>query len=330
MKLATLRDGQLIVVSRDLSRFVSAASVAGSMEETLKHWTDVEPRLTWIYDRLNEGQADGAKPFHPQLAAPPVPRAPQWLDASAFETHARRLEQAWKLPPADYKQNPMMYQGNSDDFIGATDDIEAPSVSDGIDFEGEIGVIVDDVPMGCPRDQALAHVRLLVLINDVSLRAHSMREMKTGFGWVQAKPCTSFGPVAVTPDELGPAWVGGRVELDLYCSRNGALLGHPNGREMSFGFDQLIAYAAYSRRLSAGTIIGSGTFANADPSVGVACIAECRAIESINQGAPSTAFLQHGERIRIEMFSANNQSLFGAINQCVIAISRDQAKLNLS
>jgi fumarylacetoacetate (FAA) hydrolase len=316
LKFATLKDGRWMVVSRDLRRALPATDLAPSLLAALPQWAALQPQLAQRQAAVDGGAGEA---FDPLQAAPPLPQAPQWLDGSTFENHGRLMERAFSMPPADYTTYPMIYQGNADDFIGAHDDIVAPAESDGIDLEGELGVIVDDVPMGCPRGQALAHVKLLVLINDVSLRAHAAREMKTGFGWIQAKPCTAFSPVAVTPDELGAAWADGRAALNLRCERNGERLGEPNGREMSFGFDQLIAYAAYSRRLRAGTVIGSGTFSNRDRAAGSACITERRAIETIDHGEPRTPFLRFGERVRLEMRDAQGGPLFGAIDQQVVA-----------
>jgi fumarylacetoacetate (FAA) hydrolase len=325
MKLATLKDGRFLVVSRDLRLALPANDIAESLLDALRRWPTVEPRLLGRYRSFDDGTPLGSFRFEPEKTNCPLPRAPQWLDGSTFENHGRLMEKAFSMPAADYSLNPMMYQGNSDDFIGPTDDVAVPSDSDGADCEGEIGVVVDDVPMGCPRSSALTHVRLLVLINDVSLRAHAAREMKTGFGWIQAKPCTSFAPVAVTPDELASSWRDGRVHLPLRCERNGEWMGHPNGREMTFGFDQLIAYAAYSRPLSAGTVIGSGTFSNADRAAGSVCIAERRAIEMIDFCEPRTPFLRDGERIRLESTDASGQSIFGAIDQryVIAKCSRD-------
>jgi fumarylacetoacetate (FAA) hydrolase len=315
MKFATLKDGTFVVVSRDLRLALPADDIAESILEAVQRWPTIENRLVERYRSFDDGTPQGSLAFDPESANCPLPRAPQWLDGSTFQNHGRLMEKAFNLPAADYSVNPMMYQGNSDDFIGPTDDVLVPSESDGADCEGEIGIVVGPVPMGCPRSEALSHVRLLVLINDVSLRAHAAREMKTGFGWIQAKPCTSFGPVAVTPDELASSWRDGRVHLPLRCERNGEWMGHPNGREMTFGFDQLIAYAAYSRPLAAGTVIGSGTFSNADRAAGSVCIAERRAIEMIEFGEPRTPFLRDGERIRLESTDAAGQSMFGAIDQ---------------
>jgi len=324
MKLATMKDGRLIVVSRDLRHAVTASDVSASLLDALHRWSEVEQRLSARYRSLEDGTASEVFKFEPAQAGAPLPKAPQWLDGSTFENHGRLMEKAFDLPAADYSLNPMMYQGNSDDFVGPADDIIFPSESDGADCEGEIGVVVDAVPMGCSRSEALSHVRLFVLLNDVSLRSHAAREMKTGFGWIQAKPCTSFAPVAVTPDELGNDWRGGRVHLPLRCERNGEWMGHPNGCEMSFGFDQLISYAAYSRPLSAGTVIGSGTFSNKDRAAGSVCIAERRAIEMIDTGEARTPFIHHGERIRLESIDAHGNSIFGAIDQRYVIHSRNR------
>jgi fumarylacetoacetate (FAA) hydrolase len=208
-----------------------------------------------------------------------------------------------------------VYQGASDDFIGPCDDVELTSESDNMDFEGEVAVVVDEVPMGTAKEKISPHIKLVMLVNDVSLRALAAREMKTGFGWVQAKPSTSFSPVAVTPDELGGSWQDGRVHLPLHLQRSGEWFGHPNGSEMTFNFFRLIEHAAYSRRLRAGTIVGSGTVSNASRSAGSACIAERRAIETLDLGAAKTPFMRFGERVRIEMFDAGNRTIFGAIDQ---------------
>ena len=317
-----MKDGRLLIVSRDLRFAASVSDIAESLLDAVRRWDAVEKRLLARYRLLEDGTLSQRFAFESDEAGAPLPHAPQWLDGSTFENHGRLMEKAFNLPAADYSINPMMYQGNSDDFIGPTDDVVFPAESDGADCEGEIGVIVDDVPMGCPRTSALSHVRLLLLINDVSLRAHAAREMKTGFGWIQAKPCTSFGPVAVTPDELAGGWHEGRVHLSIRCERNDEWMGHPNGREMTFGFDQLITYASYSRALAAGTVIGSGTFSNADRAAGSVCIAERRAIEMIDSGEPRTPFLRNGERIRLQSIDSVGQSVFGAIDQRYVIASR--------
>ncbi|MGB3067787.1 MAG: fumarylacetoacetate hydrolase family protein [Ottowia sp.] len=289
MKLATLKnggkDGRLVVVSRDLKRAVAARPIAATMLDALERWRDCEAPLLARYEALNAGQAEGAFDFDPREAAAPLPRAPQWCDGSAFVNHARLMEKAFNMPPIPDLDTifPLIYQGGSDDLQGPHDEVHLPDEAHGIDFEGEFGVIVDEVLLGASPALAARKIRLLVQINDVSLRAFGPREMKTGFGFFLAKPSSSFAAVAVTPDEIGEAWKDSRVGLDLRVDYNGEWFGHPNGREMTFGFDQLIAHAATTRKLAAGTIIGSGTIPNAAQTAGSACIAErrgnCAALE---------------------------------------------------
>lgn len=322
MKLATLkngsRDGRLVVVSRDLKRCVDASAIAPNLLAALEHWSDCEPALQFLYLRLNNGDAPGDFDFDPLQAAAPLPRAPQWCDASAFLNHGRLMETALGTPPIpDVETIPLIYQGASDDMLGAHDDVSLPDEAHGIDFEGEFGVIVDEVPMGCQAPDAARCIRLLVQINDVSLRAFGGRELRNGFGFLQAKPSTSFAPVAVTPDEIGEAWKDARVHLDLKIELNGVWFGHPNGGQMNFGFDALIAHTARTRKLSAGTIIGSGTVSNAGGQAGSACLAERRAIEIIERGAPVTAFMKFGDRVRMEA-RHQDQPVFGAIDQCAV------------
>lgn len=322
MKLATLKngskDGRLAVVSRDLSRAVDAAAIAPSLLLALENWASTEAALQDLYQRLNAGTADGAFAFDPAQAAAPLPRAPQWCDGSAFLNHARLMEKAFNMPPLpDADTIPLMYQGSSDDLLGPHDDLPLPDEAHGIDFEGEFGVIVDEVPMACPASLARSRIRLLVQINDVSLRAFGPREMRTGFGFLQAKPSSSFAPVAVTPDEIGTAWRDARVHMDLRIDYNGQWFGNPNGGEMNFGFDQLIAHAAATRRLSAGTLIGSGTVSNAGADKGSACIAERRAIETIASGTATTPFMHFGDRVRMEA-RHEGQPVFGVIEQRIV------------
>lgn len=323
MKLATLKnetlDGRLVVVSRDLSQAVEATSIAPNLLTALQDWQRCKPLLEQLYQDLQTGQATGAFSFDPAQAAAPLPRAPQWCDASAFLNHARLMETAFNTDPLpDADTIPLMYQGASDDFLGAFDDVPLPDEAHGIDFEGEFGVIVNHVPMSCPAQHALQHIALLVQINDVSLRSFGPREMRTGFGFLHAKPSSSFAPVAITPDELGDAWADARVKLPLHIEYNGEWFGHPNGAEMNFGFDQLIAHAALTRKLTAGTIIGSGTVSNAQREAGSACIAERRAIELIDQGASKTSFMQFGDRVRMQATAANGSAPFGVIDQRVV------------
>lgn len=323
MKLATLRngskDGRLVVVSRDLQRAVDATSIAPSLLAAVETWGQSSPRLQALYEQLNAGNVPGAFEFEPRAAAAPLPRAPQWCDGSAFLNHGRLMEKAFNIPPIpDMDKIPLMYQGGSDDMLGPQDDIPLPAEAHGIDFEGEFGVIVDEVPMACPAQLARSRILLLLQINDVSLRAFGPREMRTGFGFFQAKPSSSFAPVAVTPDEIGEAWRDARVGLDLQVEYNGQWFGNPNGGEMNFGFDQLIAHAAATRRLRAGTIIGSGTVSNEGGKKGSACIAERRAIEAIAEGAPKTPFMKFGDRVRMEA-RWQDRPVFGAIDQRVVA-----------
>ena len=299
MKLATYRNGQpdgcLMVVSSDLSTAVDASKLAPSLLQAMQDWERVAPQLEQVSELLNAGRASSAVAFEPARCMAPLPRSFQWCDASAFLNHGRLMERAFNTPPIpDFETIPVMYQGASDDFLGAQDDAPMPDESLGIDFEGEFGVIVDKVPMGATPREAVARVRLLVQLNDWSLRALGPREMKSGFGFLQAKPSTSFAPVAVTPDELGDAWLDGRVRLDLEVEWNGEPFGHPNGREMNVSFGELVAHAARTRKLGAGAIVGSGTVSNAAREVGSACIAERRVIEIIDHGEPRTGELPFG------------------------------------
>lgn len=327
MKLATLkdgsRDGLLVVVARDLRTAAPATWIAETLQQALEQWDTVEPELQALYAQLNEGSAPGASAFDPAACEAPLPRAYQWCDASAFLNHGQLMQTAFKLPQIpDADTIPLMYQGGSDDFIGPCDDVPLPDEALGIDFEGEFGVILGEVAMGVSPAQAAASVRLLVQINDLSLRAAAPREMRTGFGFFQAKPSSSFAPVAVTPDELGAAWQDGRVQLPLRIDWNGAWFGHPNGREMNFSFPQLIAHAAATRRLRAGTLLGSGTVSNAGGAAGSACIAERRAIEMIRDGVASTGFMRFGDTVRMEARDLQDRPLFGAIEQRIVQAPR--------
>jgi fumarylacetoacetate (FAA) hydrolase len=250
----------------------------------------------------------------------PLPRGPQWLDASAFHDHGNLMERVFGGVPSKEKlQTPLMYQGASDDFLGPNDDMPLPSEDDGIDFEAEIAVMVDNVPLGTPADAALSHVKLLLLVNDASLRAFAGREIQSGFGFIQAKPSTSFAPVAVSPDELGAAWRNGRLRLPVSVSWNQRWFGHPHGGAMGFGFQELIAHAARTRILRAGTIIGSGTVSNEDyRTVGSGCIAEKRAIETLDSGKPTTPYMKFGDTVQIEIHLEDGTSVFGAIDQRMV------------
>jgi fumarylacetoacetate (FAA) hydrolase len=322
MKLASLkqgRDGRLIVVSRDLARAMAADGVAPTLQMALDTWERSAPRLEKIYRELNEGAPMGSFSFRPQDCAAPLPRAYQWADGSAYVTHVELVRKArGAVMPPSFWTDPLMYQGGSDSFIGPTDDILAADEAFGIDFEGEVAVITGDVPMGVSPAQAAAHVRLLMLVNDVSLRNLIPKELEKGFGFFQSKPATAFSPVAVTPDELGSHWQEGKVHLPLEVTLNGARFGAANaGVDMTFSFPQLIAHAAKTRELEAGSIIGSGTISNADRAAGSACLAERRMLETIEQGAAKTPFLRFGDRVRMEMKLPGGESIFGAIDQKV-------------
>ncbi|WP_322045085.1 fumarylacetoacetate hydrolase family protein [Paraburkholderia sp. J67] len=322
MKFATrksaCRDGELLIVSRDLSRAVSAHDIAPTLLDALERWDSVAPRLAARYEDLNAGHALSDFAFDPRTCAAPLPRSPQWCDASAFLNHGRLMERAFNTEPIpDFDTIPVMYQGASDDFLGPTDDVPLPDEAHGIDFEGEFGVITGAVPMAVDARAALGHIRLLVQLNDWSLRALGPREMRTGFGFLQAKPSTSFAPVAVTPDELGDAWHEGRVKLALHVEWNGAWFGAPRGDEMNFDFGTLVAHAARTRRLSAGTIVGSGTVSNESREAGSACIAERRVIEMLDRGGAQTAFMRFDDRVTMSARDGNGRAPFGTIDQCV-------------
>jgi len=323
MKLASLkhgRDGRLAVVSRDLSRFVAAPHIAATLQAALDDWTHAAPRLMRVYDLMNEGPVEGEKPFHPSQCASPLPRAYQWADGSAYVTHVELVRKARgaEMPPS-FWTDPLMYQGGADGFIGPCDPIVAADEAWGIDFEGEVAVITDDVPMGVSAGAAEKHIKLLMLVNDVSLRNLIPAELAKNFGFFQSKPASAFSPVAVTPDELGQAWSGAKVHLPLHVWFNGRRFGAPNaGDDMTFSFAELIAHAAKTRILGAGTIVGSGTVSNKDRSRGSACIAERRTLEQLEQGAPKTPFMNFGDRVKIEMLDRDGRSLFGAIDQEVV------------
>ncbi|HJV74254.1 MAG TPA: fumarylacetoacetate hydrolase family protein [Noviherbaspirillum sp.] len=323
MKLATLkdgtRDGQLAVVSRDLKTAHIADGIALTLQRALDDWHFIAPQLEQLYERLNEGRTHRHFDFDPTRCMAPLPRAFQWADGSAYVNHVELVRQARNAEmPASFWHEPLMYQGGSDDFLGPTDDILLASEEWGIDFEGEVAVITDDVPMGTNAAQAASHIRLLMLVNDVSLRNLIPAELAKGFGFFQSKPASSFSPVAVTPDELGEAWQDGKVHLPLRVTWNGALVGQPNaGVDMVFSFPQLIAHLAMTRNARAGSIIGSGTVSNKDARKGYTCIAEKRCLEMIADGAAKTPFMQFGDTIRIEMLDAKGKSIFGAIDQKV-------------
>jgi fumarylacetoacetate (FAA) hydrolase len=323
MKLASLkngRDGALVVVSRDLSRSVAVPHIAMTMQHALDHWSEAAPRLMRVYDLMNEGPVDGEHPFEPRACASPLPRAYQWADGSAYVTHVELVRKArgTDMPPS-FWTDPLMYQGGSDSFIGPCDPILAADEAWGIDFEGEVAVITDDVPMGTDAAHAEKQIKLLMLVNDVSLRNLIPAELAKNFGFFQSKPASAFSPVAVTPDELDQAWRDGKAHLPLTVTYNGTRFGAPNaGVDMTFCFPQLIAHAARTRALVAGSIVGSGTVSNKSGDVGSACLAEKRTLETIASGKPTTPFMKFGDRIRIEMFDLDGKSIFGAIDQAVM------------
>jgi fumarylacetoacetate (FAA) hydrolase len=325
MKLATLkddsRDGALCVVAHDFRIATVAYDVAPTLQAALDDWHYCAPRLQALYDAANQGPG-GSRWFEPDPAKfhAPLPRAYQWLDGSAYLSHAERARKARGAElTKELREEPLMYQGDSDAFLGARDPIPVESEDWGIDLEAELAVVLDDVPMGVKREKAAEHIRLFMLVNDVTLRNLVPAELAKGFGFLQSKTWTAFSPVAVTPDELGAVWDGRRLHLPLTVHVNGALLGHPNaGADMTFDFPRLIVHAATTRPLGAGTILGSGTVSNKDPKAGVCCIAERRALEMIAGGKASTPFLRFGDRVEIEMRDAEGRSLFGAIEQEIV------------
>lgn len=321
MRLATREngkpDGELVIVSDDASRCLPGGSIAPYLLAAMERWEECATALQGHQKRLEAGEGE---PLDPSTLLAPMPRSWQWLDGSAFATHGELMQIAFQLPPVE-TDRPLMYQGMSDRFLAATEPVPFTSEADGIDFEGEFGVIVDAVPMGVTAVEAAQHIRLIVQINDWSLRAIAPIEMKTGFGWVQAKPACSMAPFAVTPDELGGVWRDGRVCADLLVELNGERFGLINGAQMSFSFPQLVAHAARTRNLVAGTIIGSGTVSNREYSQrGSACISERRAIELIAAGHAQTAFMRFGDRLRMVGQCSNGCEPFGTIHQeCVIS-----------
>jgi len=323
MKLATLadgsRDGRLAVVSRDLSRAAWATGIAQTMQAALDDWGHAAPALEKLARAL-ESDGAAAFDFEPARALSPLPRAYHWVDGSAYVNHVELVRKArGATMPESFWTDPLVYQGGSDDLLPPAGDAAFANEDGGIDIEGEVAVITDDVPMGTDAKAARGHIRLLMLVNDWSLRNLIPAELAKGFGFYQSKPATAFSPVAVTPDELGEAWDGAKVHLPLTVHLNDGLLGRPNaGVDMTFDFGQLIAHATVTRRLGAGAIVGSGTVSNRDRSLGSSCLAERRMLETLEQGRPVTPFLSFGDRVRIEMFDARGQSIFGAIDQRVV------------
>lgn len=324
MKLASYdngrRDGQLMLVSRDLTKAVAVPAIAHTMQQLLDAWDLLNPQLVELYDALNQGLMDNAIAFDEAKCLSPLPRAYQWADGSAYVNHVELVRKARGAEmPATFWTDPLVYQGGSDCFIAPKADIPLASEEWGIDFESEIAVITDDVPMGVTTENADKHIKLLMLVNDVSLRNLIPGELAKGFGFFQAKPSSSFSPVAVTPDELNDKWQDSKVHLPLITHLNNALFGQPNaGVDMTFNFSQLVSHVAKTRPLGAGAIIGSGTISNYDRSAGSSCLAETRMLETIADGKPTTPFMGFGDRVRIEMLDENNQSIFGTIDQQVV------------
>lgn len=329
MKLATLkdgtRDGQLIVVSRDLRNAAIADAIAPTLQRVLDDWRFYAPQLAELYEALNHGRARNAFSFDASACMAPLPRAYQWADGSSYVNHVELVRRARGAQmPEEFWTDPLMYQGGSDDFIGARDDIVCASEAFGIDFEAEVAVMTGDVPMGATPEAALRAVRLVALVNDVSLRNLIPAELAKGFGFFQSKPASAFSPVAVTPDELGEHWREGRVHLPMLVYWNGRKVGQPDaGTDMVFHFGQLIAHAAKTRNLRAGAIVGSGTVSNKDAKRGYCCIAEKRCLEMIEHGAAQTEFMKFGDTVKIEMLDEAGKSIFGAIEQAVAPLAQE-------
>ncbi|MFM4900017.1 fumarylacetoacetate hydrolase family protein [Aeromonas hydrophila] len=332
MKLATLnngkRDGALVVVSRDLSRAVRVPQLAATLQAALDEWAELAPKLTAVYQQLNDGACADAFPFDETACLSPLPRAYQWADGSAYVNHVELVRKARGAEmPESFWHDPLMYQGGSDSFLPPRGSIPMESEEWGIDFESEIAVITDDVPMGTSPQAAAGHIKLLMLVNDVSLRNLIPGELAKGFGFFQSKPSSSFSPLAITPDELGDDWRDGKVHLPLETHLNGALFGAPDaGVDMTFNFYELIAHAAKTRPLGAGCIIGSGTVSNYDRSRGSSCLAELRMLEIIESGQATTPFLRFGDTVSIAMQDRNGMSLFGTILQRVTPAGASQTK----
>lgn len=324
MKLATVRsssrDGQLVVVSRDLTKAVAVPQIAATLQAALDDWSSIAPKLADVAAALERGDVKGSFAFDPVQAMAPLPRAYHWVDGSAYVNHVELVRKARGAQmPESFWTDPLVYQGGSDDFLGARQDVPVPSEEHGIDLEGEVAVITDDVPMGTKRDVAVEHIKLVMLVNDWSLRNLIPGELAKGFGFYQSKPATAFSPVAVTPDELGDAWQDAKVHLPLVVQVNGKPFGKPNaGVDMTFDFAKLIEHIAMTRNARAGTVLGSGTISNYDRSLGSACLAERRTLEQIEHGKPATPFLKFGDSVRIEMLDGAGRSIFGAIEQKVV------------
>jgi len=344
MKLASLkkaRDGELIVVSKDLTLAVKVPDIANTLQQALDNWRKIKPQLESVYAALNQQHKDApptkAFLFDEKECASPLPRAYQWADGSAFLNHVELVRKARGAEmPESFKTDPLIYQGGSDDFIGPHDNILLPSDEWGVDFEGEITVITTDVTMNRTPNQCQQHIALVMLVNDVSLRGLIPTELAKGFGFFQSKPASAFSPIAVTPDELGNAWQNNKLHLPLRSYLNGKLFGKPNaGQDMTFDFSQLIAHITKTRNMVAGSIVGSGTVSNRqgtdhgtaieEGGVGYSCIAETRMIETIRDGSPSTPFMQFGDSIKIEMLDEDDNSIFGAIEQKLLKLENDES-----
>lgn len=323
MKLASIdnktRDGQLVVVNKELTRAVKVPEIAKNMQTAIDNWEDTESKLQGVYEDLNLNKLSNSFEFSSVRVLAPIPRAYHWADGSAYVTHVELVRKARNAElPESFWTDPLMYMGASDAFIGANDDIKIEKEDWGIDFESEVAVITDDVPAGVNSKDALKHIKLITIINDVSLRNLIPYELSKQFGFYQSKPWTSFAPVVVTPDELDGNWIGGKLHLPLNSTLNGKLIGSPNaGIDMTFDFGQLVAHASKTRSLMAGTVIGSGTVANQGSPNGSSCLAEVRCLEIIKDGKASTPFMSFGDRIEIEMKNKEGKSIFGKINQVV-------------
>ncbi|CCN82413.1 putative 2-keto-4-pentenoate hydratase/2-oxohepta-3-ene-1,7-dioic acid hydratase [Vibrio nigripulchritudo SFn27] len=328
MKLASLkhgRDGKLVVVSRDLTHAALATDITPTLQSALDNWTEISPKLEARYQALNAGEVPEAFQFNEQDCASPLPRAFQWADGSAYVNHVELVRKArGATMPESFWTDPLMYQGMSDGFLGPRETIQLADDKWGCDFEGEIAVITNDVPMSTQPENAEKHIKLLMLVNDVSLRNLIPGELAKGFGFFQSKPASAFSPVAITPDELNDAWSEGKVHLPLHVHLNGEKFGSPEaGVDMTFNFHQLVAHVAKSRHLAAGTIIGSGTVSNIDRSKGSCCLAEKRMLEIIDSGEALTPFMTYGDRVEFEMFDKDGNSLFGKIDQTVAKYQLD-------
>jgi fumarylacetoacetate (FAA) hydrolase len=324
MKLASYhngrRDGQLMLVSRDLTKAVAVPAIAHTMQQLLDAWDLLYPQLNELYEALNDGQMDNAADFDEARCLSPLPRAYQWADGSAYVNHVELVRKARGAEmPASFWTDPLVYQGGSDCFIAPKANIEVTSEEYGIDFESEIAIITDDVAMGVSSENATKHIKLLMLVNDVSLRNLIPGELGKGFGFFQSKPSSAFSPIAITPDELADKWQDSKVHLPLVTHLNGELFGRPNaGVDMTFNFSQLVEHVAKTRPLGSGAIIGSGTISNYDRIAGSSCLAEKRMLEIIADGKASTSFMHFGDSVRIEMFDDNGVSIFGSIDQKVV------------